>query len=277
MDNRKPSIPGGSQTPGYLPIVAPRASHAVDFFTTPEDLCRMAPPATSPVTATTQSPNCTLRRQLVDKNDQIHLRRSASGYALRRFPPHTSISTSLFHSRVITSGYPPLVNFHRAPTEKEQNMPNATPPEVKGGCYCKGVRFLIPSGVRPIFAGYCHCLDCRQAHAAPIYQYVYVYESEFSITEGSDLLKWYTRSEAARDHFKRYFCVNCGTKVFNSFNGEFGGGQLSAICTFPSLFDDQLIAKSETWTARIHEFCSDSILDLSQLNDGLTRFPRAAE
>ena len=127
MDNRKPSIPGGSQTQGYLPIVAPRASHAVDFFTTPEDLCRMAPPATSPVTATTQSPNCTLRRQLVDKNDQIHLRRSASGYALRRFPPHTSIDYTFpqpcNHERLSTPGQFPSRTDRKGTKHAECNSP----------------------------------------------------------------------------------------------------------------------------------------------------------
>lgn len=42
--------------------------------------------------------------------------------------------------------------------------------DIFGGCYCGAVRFAIAAGTRPIWAGYCHCRDCRQAHAAPIYQ-----------------------------------------------------------------------------------------------------------
>ena len=155
-------------------------------------------------------------------------------------------------------------------------MPIDDDKEVLGGCYCGQVRFLVPSGIRPLLSGYCHCVGCRQAHAAPIYEVAWILASDFSVTQGHERLKWYTRSEIAREHLRRYFCVNCGTKVFNSFEGPFGGQHVSVSGIFPSLFDDQVLARSERWTPRIHMHCEESLIDLSQFNDGLPRLPRGA-
>ena len=44
---------------------------------------------------------------------------------------------------------------------------------ILGGCYCDTVRFSIAAGTQPVWAGYCHCQDCRKAHAATLYQAVY--------------------------------------------------------------------------------------------------------
>lgn len=141
--------------------------------------------------------------------------------------------------------------------------------DISGRCYCGSVRFAIAAGTRPIWAGYCHCRDCRQAHAAPVYQYVYVDKQYFEIIKGSELLQWYTRSESARDRFKRFFCERCGSKVYNYIAT---GEDKPDLCgTFPSLFDDQRTATNSTWSPRKHVHCSESIMDLSLLQDGLPR------
>ena len=145
--------------------------------------------------------------------------------------------------------------------------------DVLGGCYCGGVRFSIPGGTRPALAGYCHCSDCRQAHAATLYQAAYVDEGAFHVTSGSELLNWYTRTESARDRFQRHFCVRCGTKVFNKLQNVVGEEEVKWIGTFPSLFDDRDVAASDTWGAQLHLFCDQSILDLSQLHDDLPKHP----
>jgi hypothetical protein len=80
-----------------------------------------------------------------------------------------------------------------------------------------------------------------------------------------------------REHLRRNFCVNCGTKVFNSFEGPFNGQQISAAGIFPSLFDDQLLARSERWAPRMHMHCEESLMDLSRLNDGLPKLPKGAD
>lgn len=149
--------------------------------------------------------------------------------------------------------------------------------EVLGGCYCGKVRFQVAGDVRPLLSGYCHCVGCRQAHAAPIYEVAWILSSDFKIIEGSERLKWYTRSEITREHLRRYFCENCGTKVFNTFEGPFNNQQISAIGIFRSLFDDQSLAQSERWAPQIHMHCEESLIDLSMFDDGLPKLPKGAD
>jgi hypothetical protein len=140
---------------------------------------------------------------------------------------------------------------------------------IDGGCYCGGVRFVIASGAKPMFKGYCHCRDCRQAHAAPLYQFAYMVERDFRIVEGSELLEWYTREESRREAFKRFFCKRCGTKVFNYMILEPNGEEVRGV--FPSLFDDQKIAESDVWAPDKHVNCGAAIMDLSAFIDDLPR------
>lgn len=156
-------------------------------------------------------------------------------------------------------------------------MSAANENDVTGRCYCGEVRFLIPRDVQPLLSGYCHCVGCRQAHAAPVYQVAWVPSAALEITQGRDLLKWYTRSQVTREFLRRYFCTNCGTKVFNSFEGPFGDQQISAAGVFPTLFDDQSMAQSERWAPSVHMHCEESLLDLTQLNDGLPKLPKGAD
>ena len=145
-------------------------------------------------------------------------------------------------------------------------------PDIHGRCYCGSVRFSIGAGTQPFYAGYCHCRDCRQAHAAPVYQYVYVEKQHFRISEGSESLRWFTRSEAARGNFRRYFCVDCGGRVYNYLRIRKDSTEVELCGTFPSLFDDQRTATSSTWSPRKHVHCAESFLDLSTLQDSLPRF-----
>lgn len=151
-------------------------------------------------------------------------------------------------------------------------MKNEKTKDISGRCYCGAVKFLIAAETQPFFAGYCHCRDCRQAHAAPIYQYVYLEKQHFQVTEGSELLKWFTRTELARDNLKRYFCERCGSKVYNYLRIEKDNSEVELCGTFPSLFDDQEIATNNTWSPQKHVRCAESIMDLSLLQDNLPRF-----
>ena len=143
--------------------------------------------------------------------------------------------------------------------------------DIYGRCYCGSVRFKIAAGTKPHWAGYCHCKDCRQANAAPIYQYIYVKKQYFQIIEGLDLLKWYTRADPNINNLKRFFCKRCGSKVYNSMIAKKDDSELELWGTFPSLFEDQAIATSDTWSPRMHVHCDQSFLDLSLLHDNLPR------
>ena len=151
-------------------------------------------------------------------------------------------------------------------------MPTQNDQDVRGGCYCGAVRFLIAAGTEPYWAGYCHCRDCRQAHAAPVYQYVYVKEYSFRISDGAHLLKRFTRVESRRDVFKRYFCERCGSKIYNSLVFSKDGIDIDLRGTFPSLFDNQEIATSVIWSPKEHVYCGESIMNLSLLHDDIPRF-----
>lgn len=156
-------------------------------------------------------------------------------------------------------------------------MSTADDKSVTGSCYCGDVRFAVAPATEPLLSGYCHCVSCRQAHAAPVYAVAWIPASQFSVTRGRAQLKWYTRSEITRKHLKRYFCANCGTKVFNSFEGPFAGQTVSVTGVFPTLFDDQALARSERWAPAMHMHCEESLLDLSTVNDSLPKLPKGAD
>ncbi|MEX2650002.1 MAG: GFA family protein [Alphaproteobacteria bacterium] len=143
--------------------------------------------------------------------------------------------------------------------------------DIQGSCYCGSVRFSISAGANPYWAGYCHCRDCRQAHAAPLYQYVYVREPEFRVIEGAHLLKWFTRTESRKDEFKRFFCTICGSKVYNFLIFEDNGNKIELCGTFPSLFDNQETATNSTWSPREHVYCAESIMNISSIQDDLPK------
>jgi hypothetical protein len=143
--------------------------------------------------------------------------------------------------------------------------------DIHGRCYCGAVKFSIAADTKPLLAGYCHCKDCRQAHSAPVYQYVYMDQEKFSITDGKDLLNTYTRNESVTDHFRRYFCSQCGSKVYNFMHYSRDNNNIDLCGTFPSLFDDQKIAMSNVWSPKKHVHCSESILDLECFTDSLPR------
>ena len=153
-------------------------------------------------------------------------------------------------------------------------MKNKDIQDIYGRCYCGAVQFLIFAESVPFMAGYCHCRSCRQAHAAPVYQYVYVRKQDFKIIEGSELLQWYTREESRRDSFKRFFCTNCGSKVYNQLRTERSNSQVDLCGTFPSLFDDQKIATNSIWSPNKHVSCAESIMDLTNFHDELPRFKK---
>lgn len=146
--------------------------------------------------------------------------------------------------------------------------------DILGRCYCGGVCFSIAADTEPYWAGYCHCKDCRQSHASPLYQYAYIRQQEFRVIEGENFLEWYTRSKEARDRFRRFFCKRCGTRVYNTYLYKTNGEEVALCGLFPSLLDDQETATNSIWSPRRHVFCGESIMDISLLSDGLPKFER---
>jgi hypothetical protein len=80
------------------------------------------------------------------------------------------------------------------------------PAELTGRCNCGAVRFEAKGPFRPAKA--CHCKTCRRqsGHFVAATQ---IDRADLSVT-GSEALRWYSVSEAAR----RGFCQVCGAHLF---------------------------------------------------------------
>jgi len=120
--------------------------------------------------------------------------------------------------------------------------------KLKARCYCGQVEWNTTA--KEGRAGYCHCADCRRAHAAPLYQVVYVRNDTVRFDKGEELLKWHS---TAPDVLKRYFCSNCGTRTHNISTR--GGVALTGL--FASTFDD---AKAPLFTPQAHANIGESII-----------------
>lgn len=95
-------------------------------------------------------------------------------------------------------------------------------------CSFQKISHRPSASVRSLF---CHCDSCRRAHAAPLYQVVYLPESCFEITAGAHLLNAFARSPA---HVVRSFCSVCGSRVCNRVTAKPSLG----VGFFPNLLDE---------------------------------------
>lgn len=100
-------------------------------------------------------------------------------------------------------------------------------PALLAHCYCGKVTWETSGEKEAVVAGFCHCASCRRAHAAPLYQSVYVPESTFRVTTGAELIK------SIGAPIERHFCSRCGTRTHNMLKTSRG----TIIGLFPSTFD----------------------------------------
>lgn len=99
-----------------------------------------------------------------------------------------------------------------------------------GGCLCGDVR-IVASG-EPYRVGICHCMDCRKHHGSLFHATAIFAESAVTVTGDT------------RQYGGRFFCPNCGSKVFARSGDEIevSLGSLDA--------PDQLAPTYELWTIR---------------------------
>ena len=78
---------------------------------------------------------------------------------------------------------------------------------VRGKCYCGSVqfKFSLPTD----FCAHCHCASCRLSHGASYVTWTSVPNSNFSITQGADLISWYRSSKWV----EWGFCKTCGSSM----------------------------------------------------------------
>ncbi len=134
----------------------------------------------------------------------------------------------------------------------------AAPTWITGHCYCGGVQFRVRADPPTSRACFCHCESCRRAHAAPLYQVVYVPDACMEITAGDDLLTPFSRSTSS---IVRSFCRVCGSRVCNRSpqQPELGVGFFPAL-----LVEEAQHALPAAFRATDHYLSHEAVLDLAK-------------
>lgn len=78
----------------------------------------------------------------------------------------------------------------------------------RGKCLCGSVTFTIK--LPSLWVAHCHCTLCQQAHGAAFVTWVSVNESQVTIQDLNNKLRWYDSSTRAQ----RGFCSHCGSSLF---------------------------------------------------------------
>lgn len=79
---------------------------------------------------------------------------------------------------------------------------------IQGGCLCGELRYSIADNL--LYAGYCHCSECRKASGSAFLAFGGLLPTDLSIEQGDELLGKFEKSEESTG----YFCKGCGSSVF---------------------------------------------------------------
>src|SRR5258708_11078857 len=100
-------------------------------------------------------------------------------------------------------------------------------PTYKGGCLCGSVRYVCTA--KPVYAYFCHCLDCQTESGSPFVTEGYVPRSSVELTGKTTR---YTRTADSGKSVRRNFCSACGTVVLTKLHMEPDDVSLPA-CSLP--------------------------------------------
>ena len=95
-----------------------------------------------------------------------------------------------------------------------------------GKCLCGTIHFEV-NYEQILFDGFCHCGICRKFHSSPSMHFIIINKGNFKLTKGENDINYYSTS----NKLKRFFCLNCGTRVYNE-NSSF-----KTVSLFPALLD----------------------------------------
>ena len=87
------------------------------------------------------------------------------------------------------------------------------------GCICGAVRIEVDTDTGLLIN--CHCRSCRHAHGAAFVTTTPVADAKFRIVRGED---------AVQRHVGRFFCRECGTRLFNRSEEHAGITMLIVAC-----------------------------------------------
>ncbi|MBK6616713.1 GFA family protein [Ottowia sp.] len=79
---------------------------------------------------------------------------------------------------------------------------------VKGSCLCGEVQYEVDAPF--LYAGYCHCSECRKFSGSPFSAIGGVQREAFRLTRGDGKVGQYRKSQASLMHF----CNACGSSLF---------------------------------------------------------------
>jgi hypothetical protein len=79
---------------------------------------------------------------------------------------------------------------------------------LSGGCLCGSIEYTISDAL--IYAGYCHCSECRRWTGAPFSATGGVKSSDFILTIGKPLLSSFKKGKNSTS----YFCSHCSSIVY---------------------------------------------------------------
>eukprot|EP00743_Colponemidia_sp_Colp-15_P004804 GILK01005174.1.p2 GENE.GILK01005174.1~~GILK01005174.1.p2 ORF type:complete len:148 (+),score=10.78 GILK01005174.1:42-485(+) len=113
---------------------------------------------------------------------------------------------------------------------------------VKGGCYCKQVKFEITGA--PVLAANCHCGLCRRMSGVPFASLVIVNESQIRFTQQHNM-KTFSLDKPQKHH---HFCGVCGTFISNHLYPK-------GVMVIPlGILDEADLARSPAYKPTCHIF-----------------------
>jgi hypothetical protein len=80
--------------------------------------------------------------------------------------------------------------------------------KLNGQCLCGSVKYIIPDDL--LYAGYCHCSECRRWTGAPFSATGGVKDNELILTEGESCLTSFKKGKNSIS----YFCNKCSSLVY---------------------------------------------------------------
>lgn len=188
-----------------------------------------------------------------------------------------------------------IATVHNDPSLANKTYPFGEKNYATARCYCGDVEIEVSTN-NPISTGFCHCVGCRTAHAAPMYHVLYCTSGnidcrtgkkkqglhEIQITKGFERLNTVKRNprkindntvldrDVNQRALGRMQCSSCGTRMLNALIFPDDGTERYGV--FPSTFTEKLHNFIKTWQPRRHFNCESAILDMSSIHDGLPKY-----
>ena len=120
-------------------------------------------------------------------------------------------------------------------------------------CFCGAIRYAVSGD--PLFAGYCHCQDCRDFGGAPMIAFTLFPLDAFEVLAGEEHLKTYRRVPET----PRASCAQCGGGI----------GVIRSEADPPHAGISPLLLDGFKFEPTMHVFCEHAVIEI---NDNLPHY-----